>query len=259
MTDDETTSRRDDETAPENERETGPAAAVPAAEEIRRIGLSNALREVTAPLHRRAEKAGVISDIVRGRSSRAAYTLLLRNLHAVYEAIERGLERHRDTPAVRLIVRPEIYRADAIARDVETLCGGAAAARAVPLLPEGRAYAAAVAESAEGDGVRLIGHAYTRYLGDLSGGQTVSQVLARTLGLDAGMRNLYRFAGIDGLEAYKDDYRAAIDRAALETDRPEAILAEAMRAFRLNIALFWAVREAAGGTAARAPQPAPTD
>lgn len=233
------------------------AAPSPNAEEIRRIGLSNVLREVTAPLHRQAEKAGTISDIVRGRSSRAAYALLLRNLHAVYAAIERGLDRHRDTPAVRHVVRDEVFRAGAIALDLENLCGGKAAAAAVPLLPEGRAYAAAVTESADGDGIGLIGHAYTRYLGDLSGGQTVSQVLARTLGLDAGMRNIYRFTGIGDLDAYKDGYRAAIDRAAFETDRPDAVLAEAMRAFRLNIALFWAVQAAAGGSAAHVGEPAP--
>lgn len=233
------------------------AAPSPSADEIRRIGLSNALREVTAPLHRQAEKAGAISDIVRGRSSRAAYALLLRNLHAVYAAIERGLDRHRDTPAVRHIVRDEVFRAGAIALDLENLCGSAAAAAAVPLLPEGRAYAEAVAASAEGDGIGLIGHAYTRYLGDLSGGQTVSQVLARTLGLDADKRNIYRFAAIGDLDAYKDGYRAAIDRAAFETDRPDVVLAEAMRAFRLNIALFWAVQAAANGSAARAGSPAP--
>ncbi|MFD2184420.1 heme oxygenase (biliverdin-producing) [Rhodoplanes azumiensis] len=234
-----------------------PPSTPPSADEIRRIGLSSALREVTAPLHRQAEKAGAISDIVRGRSSRAAYALLLRNLHAVYEAIERGLDRHRDSPAVRHIVRDEVFRAGAIALDLENLCGGTAAAAAVPLLPEGRAYAAAVAEAAAGDGVGLIGHAYTRYLGDLSGGQTVSQVLARTLGLDAGMRNIYRFAGIGDLDAYKNGYRAAIDRAAFETERPDTILAEAMRAFRLNIALFWAVQAAADGTATRAGAPVP--
>ncbi|RAI45213.1 heme oxygenase (biliverdin-producing) [Rhodoplanes roseus] len=231
--------------------------AIPGADEIRRIGLSNALREVTAPLHRRAERAGVISDIVRGRSSRSAYALLLRNLHLVYAEIERGLERHRASPAVRLIVLPEVYRADAIARDLETLYGSAEAADAVPVLPEGTAYAEAVRASAEGDGVRLIGHAYTRYLGDLSGGQTVSQVLAKTLGLDAGARNLYRFAGIDGLDAFKQRYRDAIDRAAFETDRPDAILAEGMRAFRFNIALFWAVQDAVGGASEPSGEPAP--
>jgi heme oxygenase len=36
-------------------------------------------------------------------------------------------------------------------------------------------------KAAEGDGTRLIAHAYTRYLGDLSGGQILQRLLARSL------------------------------------------------------------------------------
>ncbi|MTW14687.1 biliverdin-producing heme oxygenase [Rhodoplanes serenus] len=228
-------------------------APVPPPEEIRRIGLANALREVTAPLHRVAERAGVISDIVRGRSSRAAYALLLRNLYAVYDALEAGLERHRDSPAVGRLARPEVYRAEALRRDLATLYGGIDVALAVPLLPAGAEYVDAVIDAGAGDGVRLIGHAYTRYLGDLSGGQTVSRVLAQTLGLAPDARHLYAFDVVEPLDAYKERYRDAIDQAAHETERPDAILAEAMRAFRLNVALFWAVKDAT-----EAPDTAPT-
>jgi heme oxygenase len=230
---------------------------IPAPDEIRRIGLAKALREATAPHHRRAEKSGVISDVVRGRATLPGYALLLRNFHAVYSAIERGLERHKASPAVRLIALPEIYRAGAIGRDIATLYGSEEAAQAVPLLPEGEHYAEVVAEAAEGDGVGLIGHAYTRYLGDMSGGQTVSRVLADTLGLDADARNLYDFASVGALEPFKIRYREALDRAAFETERPDAILAAAMRAFDLNIALFWAVQKAVGGAPAPADDPSP--
>lgn len=218
-------------------------SGVPSPEEIRRVGLSNALRDLTAPLHRRAERSGVISDIVRGRATREAYALLLRNLHPVYDALERGLERHRHDPAVQLMARPEVYRANAIAQDLVSLCGSDFAER-VPLLPAGAHYAAAVEAAAEGDGVGLIGHAYTRYLGDLSGGQVVGRVLAQTLGLGSEARSLYEFATIVSLDSYKGRYRDALDRAAFETERCDVILSEAMRAFRLNIALFWAVHDA---------------
>lgn len=231
--------------------------AFPTHDQIRRIGLSRALREVTAPFHRRAEKSGVISDVVRGRATRAGYALLLRNFHAVYSAIERGLERHKASPAVRLIALPEMYRAGAIGRDLATLYGAAEAAQAVPLLPEGEHYAEEVAEAAEGAGVQLIGHAYTRYLGDMSGGQTVSRVLADTLGLDTDARNLYDFASLGALEPFKARYRKALDSAAFETDRPDAILTAAMRAFDLNIALFWAVQKAVGGAPASDDDPVP--
>jgi heme oxygenase len=49
------------------------------------------LREATADLHRRAERSGVIADLLHGRATRSGYALWLRNLLPAYRNLEAAL------------------------------------------------------------------------------------------------------------------------------------------------------------------------
>src|SRR5262245_31129308 len=80
---------------------------------LRPARLLEALRERTADLHTRAERSGIIADILHRRVSRAGYVLMLRNFLPVYHALEERLERQAGSPAVGLIVRPELAPARA--------------------------------------------------------------------------------------------------------------------------------------------------
>src|SRR6195952_4929581 len=135
----------------------------------------------TKTLHTEAERSGIIRDLLRGEASRDGYILLQRNLLPAYQALELGLERHRDTPALAALAAYRLDRAAPLEADLRALCGGDFAG--IALLPAGEAYARRIAEAAEGNGDRLIAHAYTRYLGDLSGGQILKRLLAKKPGL----------------------------------------------------------------------------
>ena len=86
-------------------------------------------------------------------------------------------------------------RAPAIESDLVALCG-AHWSHDIPLLAAGDLYARRIAKAAEGDGTRLIAHAYTRYLGDLSGGQILQRLLARSLELQPVGTVVLRFSAI---------------------------------------------------------------
>lgn len=228
-------------------RETGerarPCLARSPRAEVRPVGLATALRARTRALHVQAERSGIVRDLLRGRASREGYALLLRNLVPAYREMETGLERLRHAPGVRVAADPALYRARALESDLAALAGPAWC-RALPLLPDGARYAARVAAAAEGDGTRLIGHAYARYLGDLSGGQILRRLLARSLGLGPGSLRFYDFPAIADPEAFKAGCRAGLDRAALEIDDMDAVVEEAAVAFELNIAVSKAVQAA---------------
>jgi heme oxygenase len=190
--------------------------------------------------HVEAERSGIISDLLRGEASREGYILLQRNLLPAYQALEAGLEQHRDTPALAALANYRLDRATALAADLTALCGGSFAG--VPLLPAGEAYAQRIADCAEGDGARLIAHAYTRYLGDLSGGQILKRLLAKKPGLLPEELSFYDFPTHPDLAALKAEYRQALDDAgALLADQQE-VIDEGSRAFQLNIDLSWAVQ-----------------
>ncbi len=177
---------------------------------------------------------------MHNRASRLGHATMLRNLLPAYLALEQALEQHRNTPGVGRFARPETYRAAAIAQDLLALAG-ADWRFSLPVLPEAGAYAAAVARAGAGDGAILIAHAYTRALGDLSGGQMMRAALARSLDLPAGHLNFYSFPAIADMEAYKADFRRDLDLAGDEILDMDRVTAEAKVAFAHNISVSNAV------------------
>lgn len=196
----------------------------------------------TKTLHTEAEKTGVIRDMLRGDATRDGYVLFLRNLLPAYQQLEAGLARHQDAPAMAELAAFRLDRAPAITADLDALCGPGWAGL-VPLLPAGEAYARRVEQAAEGDGARLIAHAYARYLGDLSGGLILQRLLAKSLALQPGQLSMYDFPRFSDLAALKSGYREALDRAALHVADPDAVVEEGAVAFSHNIALSLAVQD----------------
>lgn len=205
------------------------------------VNVVTALYLGTKTLHTEAERTGVIRDMLRGEASRDGYAMLLRNLVPAYRALEDGLARHRDTPGLAELAHYKLDRAPAIEADLAALAGPDWATE-VALLPEGEAYVARIADAAQGDGSLLIAHAYTRYLGDLSGGQILQRLLGKSLALTPAQLSFYDFPRFSDLAILKTDYRNALDRAGALTIDPGAVIAEGNIAFTLNIALSCAIK-----------------
>lgn len=210
----------------------------------RQDGVVAALHQRTRALHLEAERSGIIADILRGEAERDSYVLLLRNLHAAYRQLEQGLIHHQHTPALDRLSAYRFDRAGAIAADLDALCGPAWR-HEVPLLPAGQHYVDRLAQATRGDGSLLIAHAYTRYLGDLSGGQIVQRLLVKSLGLRPDQLSMYEFRGHGDPAALKTAYRAALEQAGALAADPAAVIEEGAVAFSHNIALSIAVKAAA--------------
>lgn len=197
----------------------------------------------TKTLHREAERSGIIRDIMRGDARREGYVLLLRNLLPAYQALEQGLQQHSRSPILGPLASYAFARAPAIASDLAALAG-ARWETTLPLLAAGERYANRIAVAAKGDGALLIAHLYTRYLGDLSGGQIMQRLLAKSLDLQPSALSFYDFSRFSDLDALKTEYREAIDRAGALTGARHAIVEEGAAAFTLNIDLSHAVQAA---------------
>ncbi len=214
-----------------------------------------ALHLRTKTLHVEAERTGIIRDLLRGEATREGYVLLLRNLLPAYQAMEQGLERHRGSPALGRLAEYRLDRAPALEADLVALCGERWS-HGLPLLAAGELYAGRIAQAAEDDGTRLIAHAYTRYLGDLSGGQILQRLLARSLELRPSELSFYDFPRFSDLDALKADYRQALDQAGAIAADPQTMIEEGAIAFSLNIDLSCAIKAmlSSGPVAAAAAQ-----
>lgn len=209
-------------------------------------GLAERLRAETWPLHREVERAGIMPALLRGQVSRQGYGALLRQLHALYAALEDALRHHAGSAPLAPIAMPALFRTEALAADLMALAGSGWTDW--PLCPTTRDYVARLRELDTRDPARLAGHAYVRYLGDLSGGQTVGRILGEALHLPAAALRFYDFGGTsDELAA---QLRGGLERCGGD---PDAIIDEAKLAFRLHARLF---EELAADAAALQPLPA---
>jgi heme oxygenase len=204
-------------------------------------GLAARLKAETRSLHTLAERSGVMADLLHGRLSLAAYCALLRNLQAIYAALEAGLDGH---PADRRLWRPELRRLPALEQDLHDLHAGDWRAD-TPLTPATRAYVARLGTLSNRAPGLLFAHAYLRYLGDLHGGQVLARLIQRQYGLapDGGTA-FYAFGEPAEVERLKDDFRAGLDALALAPADADAFVAEACEAFRLHQQLFDELRAA---------------
>jgi heme oxygenase len=133
------------------------------------------------------------------------------------------------------------HRCDALEQDLNAIAGRDWAI-GLPLLDAATAYADRIAHIAGASPDRLVGHAYTRYLGDLNGGQILQTVLGRSLKLDQLALAVYEFPMIPDLEVFRRDYQAALSAYTSCAGTIGIIANEAKLAFEFNIRLALAVR-----------------
>ena len=100
-------------------------------------------------------------------------------------------------------------------------------------------YVDRLEEVAEHNPYLLIAHHYTRYIGDLSGGQILKNIAQNALQpRDGEGLKFYDFPRIDNAKEWKVKYRSTLDTLELDQSQVDALIAEANNAFRLNMLLF---------------------
>ena len=197
-------------------------------------GFSTLLRERTATDHGDAEHSTVMTALVEGTLDQALFGELLAQHLLVYRALEAAGEALADDPVVRPFLVPGLERTAILEDDVRTVLGDAAVEDIVAR-PGTAAYVARLEEVADWPG-GFIAHHYTRYMGDLSGGQFIGRVVARTYtDLPIGF---YTFAEIDSPKAFKYRYRELLDAAPWSSEEQERIISEVHTAYELNQRMF---------------------
>ncbi len=97
-------------------------------------------------------------------------------------------------------------------------------------------YINRIRELSNTDPVLLLGHAYTRYMGDLSGGQMLQKLVQSALNLSGYQgTSFYNFSQIPDKIAFKEKYRKALNSLSIDDVTQEKIVAEANNAFELNM------------------------
>ena len=198
--------------------------------------LSVAMRVGSRAEHEAAEGSAFMAELLAGRVVAAGYAAYLLRLRTVYEALESAGRSHREDPWVAAVHDRNLERLAAIDADLDHWLPDGAG-RAVDS-PAATAYAKRLHAATATWGGLHVAHHYTRYLGDLSGGQAIGRTLERHFDLDGHGVAFYTFAAVPKPKPYKDAYRARLDALAPSATEQASIVDEVRTAFELNRALF---------------------
>jgi heme oxygenase (biliverdin-producing, ferredoxin) len=80
----------------------------------------------------------------------------------------------------------------------------------------------------------LVAHHYTRYLGDLAGGQVIGRTLEERYHLDGRGLAFYDFPAIGRSVPYRRSYRGRVDALPLTAGEQREVVDEVVLAFGLN-------------------------
>ena len=207
--------------------------------------LSNALKHGTQESHTAAESVHFVKEFIKGNIDRTLYSILMLNLLHLYKNLEGLLDEHAPNCFPTLYFPKELSRTEALMDDVdfyhgEGVCAVNMKENCAVSSKATRDYIQRIQFVAEREPLLLLSHAYTRYLGDLSGGKVLARVAKRALNLQGDDEGLafYQFDEIPSAKLFKDGYRKALDELSLEDDEIERLVAEANVAFVLNMRIF---------------------
>jgi heme oxygenase len=200
--------------------------------------LATKLREGTKKAHTMAENVGFVKCFLKGVVEKTSYRKLVTDLYFVYSAMEEEMEHHRNHPILSQIYFPQLNRKKSLEQDLSYYYGTNWREQIAPS-PAARDYVQRIRDLSATDPQLLVAHSYTRYLGDLSGGQILKKIAQRAMNLSDGQGTaFYEFKDISDEKAFKAEYRRALDELPVDEATADRIVEEANAAFGMNMKLF---------------------
>jgi len=200
-------------------------------------GLALALDDGTRKSHSVAENTAFVTGFFRGIATKQSFGQLVTTLYFVYEAMENSFDESTD-PCVQALDYQVLRRLPALEEDMAYYHGPQWRESVAPSTAT-RKYAARIREVATNAPHLLVAHMYTRYLGDLFGGQMMGGMARRSLGLEAAKGTaFYEFDDVPETKPFIEEWYTKLNMLELTDAQKQAIVDEGNLVFALNIEVF---------------------
>ena len=199
------------------------------------------LKEGTKKSHSAAENTKFVASFLRGVLDPEEYRKLIANFYFVYSAMEEEMRLFADMKhrSLNKIYFPkELDRTPALEQDLRYYYGPIWRSH-IEQSEACKTYVHRIKSLGQEDPLLLLAHHYTRYIGDLSGGQILKGIAQNALQPPIGEGlHFYDFPRIEDAKLWKTNYRATLDGLGFNQSQINALIAEANYAFRLNMYMF---------------------
>jgi len=204
------------------------------------VALAGQLREGTKKSHTMAENTGFVACFLKGVVEKTSYRKLISDLYFVYKAMEEEIDRlvQEDHPVIKHIGFKELFRRQTLEKDLEFYYGNNWLDQ-IKISDSAQSYVNRIRLVANESPELLVGHHYTRYIGDLSGGQILKKIAKKALNLrgDDGL-NFYEFKLIEDEKLFKKSYSETLNKLPIDQKIADNIIDEANEAFAYNMNMF---------------------
>lgn len=202
--------------------------------------LATRLREGTQQSHTLAENTAFMKCFLKGIVEYEPFRKLTADLYFVYHTLETEIAHHRHT-AIGSLIFPELERTQKLKDDLEFYYGDNWEDQ-ISLSLAGQVYVNRLRQISATNPFLLLAHAYVRYMGDLSGGQSLRHITRTALNLPpdkgTGLHEFDQLPTPEDRRNFKQRYRDALNALPLDDEAIQAIVDEANHAFALNRNIF---------------------
>lgn len=191
--------------------------------------LSQLVREASKEVHTATERSPFMIALMRGEIGSDAYADYITQLAAIYEALEKWDDASNPWP----MFDRRLDRYERLICDIEAIGG------VYVVCHKTVEYVTHLNKLVqEKDWTRLLAHHYTRYLGDLSGGQAIASLVTRNLMIPPHFLSFYEFDDIGDKVRYKENYREGLDSLNFSDKQQEIFINEVILAFEYTQNIF---------------------
>jgi heme oxygenase len=207
-----------------------------AESELEQTPFSRTLRASTKVVHEKANHSPYMNALLGGELNQAGYTQLAIQYYFIYQALERASDAMAADPVGRHFVVDELRRLPKLGRDLAFLVGPEWKSTIWPR-PATEAYVERIRTATRWAG-GYVAHHYTRYLGDIAGGQIIRRLLEKNYRIKGAGALFYHFEEIGSAPAFRDRYRAKLDTTGWDESGQARVIEETLAAFECNVAVF---------------------
>jgi len=200
--------------------------------------LSKRLKEGTKKSHNMVENTSFIVSFLNGVIDKNNYKQLLANFYFIYSSIEEEFENNKNNTILKFINYSELNRKKSLEDDLKFFYGDDWE-KCISPSPYTKLYVNRIKTLSENFPELLVAHHYTRYLGDLSGGQILKNIVRKSLKLkDSEGVSFYEFLDVKHIGEFKNKYKSSLDKMPVDNLLTKKIIEESNYAFKLNMNIF---------------------
>ena len=187
-----------------------------------------------------ADNTGFVACFLKGVVEKKSYRKLISDLYFVYKAMEEEIERLvlEEHPVIKPIGFKSLFRKETLENDLKFYFGDNWK-NEIHISKSAKEYVERIHMVARKSPELPVGHHYTRYIGDLSGGQILKKIAKKALNLSGNNGlNFYEFELIEDEKVFKEKYSQTLNQLPINQKTADQIIDEANKAFTYNMQMF---------------------